>query len=646
MGDADAFRDLGLGLEQSPASTELRLPARIGWANRIGLGSLGIVIGLFWAGLSIVTWNKSERGIPLIAFYSIIAMSLLFLLSRLLRVLRHGATVTITPERVTVKPHWTTGQVPIRLALDQVRIEQARRELVMMGGRTRIGIGSGLTPGDRELVKKFLDEVIDGYLHRVEGGVLDSPGAKEPATAASFVITAQAGGSDPRPDEGATPRDESLDPQGTDRDRTEAQRFRPEVVAISGVSHGLEDEVRSFERRTHLVSRPLVTPVIVAACVGVFVAMVTQGASVMDPSGPVMVAWGANFGPSLVFDHQTWRLFTSMFLHFGLFHLGMNMYCLATAGPVVERFFGHLGFAALYFVSGLGGSIASLWVHPTYICAGASGAIFGIFGGLLGYLAIRHREVPPAVLRPLRGGALAFVGYNTLFSLGIPKIDMAAHLGGLAAGFLCGLMMTAVTRTPAEGGSRLVRAFTRLAVAATLTAGLALLGLEGIDVARGRILADPNIGPIITMNRNVVDSWNSYNAAASPLYQEFDRIGLGIDQITTDLQKEDVPKETIQRDIDRLKRDSKAIGAKLESVPAGNAEIRTIRDHLVSAQSLQIRMLDSLAEFLATGDEAHIEGPRGFVTSSNAYLEEFKTMESLRVAYFKTHKIQIQPAAR
>ena len=573
-------------------------------------------------------------------------MSLLFLLSRLLRVLRHGATVTITPVRVTVKPHWSTGQVPIRLALDQVRIEQARRELVISGGRTRIGIGSGLTPGAREFVKKLLDEVIASYLHRVEGVVLDSPGVEGPAKAASFVFTAQAGGFDHRPDEGAPPRDESLDPQGTDRDRIEAHRFRPEVLEVSGGPQGLQDEVRSFERRAHLVSRPLVTSVIVAACIGVFLAMVAQGASVMDPSGPVMVAWGANFGPSLVFDHQTWRLLTCMFLHFGLFHLGMNMYCLATAGPVVERFFGHIGFAALYFVSGLGGSIASLWVHPTYICAGASGAIFGIFGGLLGYLVIRHREVPPAVLKPLRGGAMAFVGYNMLFSLGIPKIDMAAHLGGVVSGFLCGLLMTAVTRTPAEGGNRLIRAFNRLAVAATLTAGLALLGLEGVDVARGRILADPGIGPIITMNRNVADSWNSYIEAVGPLYQEFDRVGTGIDQVWTDLQKGGVSKETIQRDIDRLKMESRAIGVKIESVPAGNGEIRTIRDHLASARSLQFRMLDSLAEFLATGDEAHIEGPQGFVTASNAYLEEFETMESLRVAYFKVHEMKSQPASR
>ena len=186
MGDADAVRGLGLGLEQSPASTELRLPARIGCANGLGLGIVGIVIVLFWAGLSIVAWTESERWIPLVAFYSIVAMALLLLLSRLLRWLRHGSTVTITPGRVTVKPHWTAGQVPIRLALDQVRIEQARRELVIVGGRTRIGIGSGMTPGARELVKRLLDEVIAGYLHRVEGGMLDSSGAEGP-TAARFL---------------------------------------------------------------------------------------------------------------------------------------------------------------------------------------------------------------------------------------------------------------------------------------------------------------------------------------------------------------------------------------------------------------------------------------------------------------------------
>ena len=228
----------------------------------------------------------------------------------------------------------------------------------------------------------------------------------------------------------------------------------PRVVAADERARALRAQVQTFERRTFVATRARVTPAILLACVAVFAAMVARGASVMKPGGEMMLEWGADFGPAVIFDHEGWRLFTSMFLHFGLIHLLANMFCLATAGPLVERFFGHVGFAALYLLSGLGGSIASLCIHPMAISAGASGAIFGVFGALLGFLAIRHREVPTAMLKPMRGGALAFVGYNTIFGLGVPGIDMAAHLGGLVTGFVCGLMLTAVTRAPVAPGRR------------------------------------------------------------------------------------------------------------------------------------------------------------------------------------------------
>src|SRR5262249_52818307 len=159
----------------------------------------------------------------------------------------------------------------------------------------------------------------------------------------------------------------------------------------------------------------VVTYLMTAACALAYVVMVARGVSPFEPTGGALIGWGANFGPSVAFDGQGWRLLTSMFLHIGLFHLVINLWCLLTTGPVVERFFGHLGFAALYVLSGIGGGLASLLVHPTIVTAGASGAIFGVFGGLLGYLIVRHGEVPAAILRPMRSGVLGFLGYNLLF---------------------------------------------------------------------------------------------------------------------------------------------------------------------------------------------------------------------------------------
>ena len=143
------------------------------------------------------------------------------------------------------------------------------------------------------------------------------------------------------------------------------------------------------------------TPLLVVACVAVFAAMVVRGVSPTEPSIEALLDWGGNFGPYVAVDHEYWRLFTSMFLHVGFLHLLFNMWCLLAAGPMVERFFGNLGFAVIYVISGIGGALASTAFHPLLVSAGASGAIFGIFGALFGFLAVQHQTVPAALLKPL-----------------------------------------------------------------------------------------------------------------------------------------------------------------------------------------------------------------------------------------------------
>jgi membrane associated rhomboid family serine protease len=279
-------------------------------------------------------------------------------------------------------------------------------------------------------------------------------------------------------------------PEISEHDRGNARLVWPRVVAANTEAKALQAEIRRYVSRTQIASRAAVTQMIVLACFGVFAAMVARGVSAISPSVADLIAWGGDSGPQVAVEHQYWRLVTAVFLHIGVFHLLMNMLCLITTGPVVERLFGHLGFAALYLLSGLGGAIASVWAHPTVVSAGASGAIFGVIGGLLGFLALRHRDVPPAVLKPMRVGAIAFVGYNTLFSVMIPGIDMAAHLGGLATGFVCGLFMTLVSPRDARAVSRLMPALRRAGVAAVIALGLAGIGHKGFDAARRTIHAD------------------------------------------------------------------------------------------------------------------------------------------------------------
>ncbi|AGA24877.1 putative membrane protein [Singulisphaera acidiphila DSM 18658] len=412
----------------------------------------------------------------------------------------------------------------------------------------------------------------------------------------------------------------------------------PAVLAADAEARTLQAAIRGYHAQTLVAKRAVVTPLMAAACVLVYVAMVARGVSPIDPSPRVMLDWGASFGPSVVFDRQVWRLLTSMFLHFGLIHLAMNLWCLLTTGPVVERFFGHLGFAALYVLSGLGGAAASLFVHPTFICAGASGAIFGVFGGLLGFLAIRHRDVPPAILQPMRSGTLAFLGYNVLFGLTSSTIDMAAHLGGLATGFVVGLVLAdgRINRPDRVGLLR------RVAVIAVLSAGLVLLTRQTIERARDRIMADPTMGPQLESALNAGPAWNAFQQALAPLFPEFDRISRETERVISEIDQGDVPASRIEPTLDHLIADSESLGRRLETLPVGNPEIRAMSDHLVMAKTHQHQSLVLLKRFVSDKDASLLKGPDGLDASFKAYAKEFEEFRKLREAYFKTHQLTLQ----
>ena len=182
-----------------------------------------------------------------------------------------------------------------------------------------------------------------------------------------------------------------------------------------------------------------VTLTLIVLNVLIFLVMCIKGVSFLSPSAQSVLPWGADYGPYTL-GGQWWRMFVSLFIHFGIIHIAFNMLVLANIGPFMESLSGRVSYLLLYIVAGLGGGVASLIWHPTTVSAGASGAIFGLYGALLGFL-VRHRNViDPEALKSLRKGALTFVGYNVLFGL-TPGIDMAAHMGGLAAGFLLGLFL-------------------------------------------------------------------------------------------------------------------------------------------------------------------------------------------------------------
>lgn len=220
--------------------------------------------------------------------------------------------------------------------------------------------------------------------------------------------------------------------------------------------------------------RLIATPVLVIANIVVFAAMIAKGVDVFSPSVQSIAEWGANFGPKTM-NGQWWRLVTCTFLHFGIIHLAFNMWVLWDLGRLVERLVGNVGFLVLYLVSGISGSIASLAWNPTVVSAGASGAVFGVAGALLGVIALRRDTIPLAVLKSLRKSMFAFIVYNVFFSMVVTGIDSAAHIGGLAGGFVCGLILSQPLSVEMIGRRRLRNL--AVVVAAAIALPLAVFAL-------------------------------------------------------------------------------------------------------------------------------------------------------------------------
>jgi rhomboid protease GluP len=197
-------------------------------------------------------------------------------------------------------------------------------------------------------------------------------------------------------------------------------------------------EFRVFLRE--VTPRVRVAPFIVFANVAVFAVMVARGVAFVSPTADAVLAWGANYGPKTL-TGEWWRLLTNVFLHFGIVHLALNMLALLNAGPLVERLMGPVAFAAMYLVAGLTGSLASLIVHGTVVSAGASGAIFGVYGALAGFVLRQPGSVPKPALTRLRGMALTFIIYNLAYGIGKSGIDAAAHVGGLLGGAAAGALL-------------------------------------------------------------------------------------------------------------------------------------------------------------------------------------------------------------
>ena len=189
-----------------------------------------------------------------------------------------------------------------------------------------------------------------------------------------------------------------------------------------------------------LVSQPRLTQAIIVLNAAVAVLALVAGAA--DGAQPSLFGGGNALARdyaltgSAVAAGEWWRLVTSGFLHYGLLHLGFNMFILLQLGTLLEPALGRVRLGALYVTALLGGSLGVIVLQPDGLSAGASGAVFGLMGAAV--IGLRSRGADP-----MASGLPMLLGINLLLTFALPGISIGAHLGGLAVGAAAGAVLFA-----------------------------------------------------------------------------------------------------------------------------------------------------------------------------------------------------------
>ena len=188
---------------------------------------------------------------------------------------------------------------------------------------------------------------------------------------------------------------------------------------------------------------PVVTGALVGINIVIWVIMELLGDT---QDSRYMLEWGAAYLPYITVGKEWWRIFTCMFLHFGADHLMNNMLILGLTGMRLEHTLGQLRFGVLYLASGMCGSLLSLYeemhMAEASVSAGASGAVFGVIGGLLAWALLNKGKVEGLSAKGLVGMAALSLYYG--FS--VSGIDNAGHIGGLAGGFVLGCIFAILSK--------------------------------------------------------------------------------------------------------------------------------------------------------------------------------------------------------
>jgi len=330
--------------------------------------------------------------------------------------------------------------------------------------------------------------------------------------------------------------------------------------------------------------RVFVTHAVIAINVLVFVAMGVAGAGWFKSDLGKMVQWGADFWP-LTTGGEWWRLLTSEFLLFGLFHLGLYMWGLSSVGILTERLYGNWIYALIYLFGALTSSLAAVWWDSHEIIgAGASGAIFAVYGALLAYLVCQSASFPKGAVRPMLKSNLTFIAYNVFYGMTHGGISNAAHLGGLAGGLLLGVVLS----RPLALEQRTRQALPRLAGG----------GILGIAVLSAAFVCLPKYGGDVAVDMTFRTEMQSVSAEVDILNSRYRRLagqanaGLLDDGKCARLLDENL--------IPRWQ----GLASRMSAVAlGGESPLRPLQQKWTKYCQLQCDALRTLSEGLKTGDE-------------------------------------------
>ena len=405
----------------------------------------------------------------------------------------------------------------------------------------------------------------------------------------------------------------------------------PTVVKVTDQARNLGSDLLHFRAALETATpRVIMTPVFIAACVAVFAAMVACGVPVLWPTGTELVDWGANEGARIVLSHQYWRLFTSVFVHGGFIHLAVNMWSLLVIGPLVERLFGNWAFAVIYVAAGIGGAIASVAASPVRIGVGASGAICGILGALLAFLITHRRSIPASVLKSLRANALGVVVFMLILGAMVPNIDQEAHLGGLATGFVGGLLLS---RPLPLVFSR--RVALRRGVSSVLMAA-ALAGMAFAVARRGETKLPPAV------------RFQGILSQITPGLGEFNAIEQAMPPSTLNLSRnwdDPLARQQQIRSVEELTKRATANLARLRPATTPDRGLRAMVDALVDAQRSQLDELRTCRRYLETGDRELLAGPKGFLATKTVTNQNKRSFQERQMNYLSTNGLIGKPVA-